>query len=110
MVNIYMNLHHHHNRRVLKSHFSNIIYTIPKSIVEIHEVKKNTEEDIPKPILPKTHHVLFEFPVKPDPMMEEDNSVEYIVDIGEVYKINEDSEKNEYNPMYFSLRHYISEK
>ena len=105
-----------HQRRILKSHFSNIIYTIPKSIVEIHEVKKPTkeEEEGPKPILPKTHHVLFQFPVKPevepDPIMEEDNSVEYIVDIGEVYTINEETEKNEYNPMYFSLRHYISGK
>jgi len=105
-----------HQRRILKSHFSNIIYTIPKSIVEIHEVKKITkeEEEVPKPIIPKTHHVLFQFPVKsepePDPIMEEDNTVEYIVDIGEVYTINEETEKNEYNPMYFSLRHYISDK
>jgi hypothetical protein len=107
-----------HPRRVLKSHFSNIIYTIPKSIVEIHEVKKTTkeEEEVPKPMISKTHHVLFQFPVKPDPepesepIMEEDNSVEYIVDIGEVYTIDEETEKNEYNPMYFSLRHYISGK
>lgn len=99
------------HKRILKSHFSNIIYTIPKSITEIHEVKKNTEEEVTKSILPKTHHVLFEFTVKPEEtLLESENTVEYIVDIGEVYTINDEIEKNEYNPMYFSLRHYISGK
>lgn len=94
-----------HNR-ILKSHFSNIIYTIPKSIVEIHEVKKETE---PKPIVQKSHHVLFEFTSKPNPIENDVNdNVEYIVDIGDVYRGNDETEKNEYNPMFFSLRHYIS--
>ena len=93
-----------------------IINTVPKHIVEIHETKK-IEAPNEKSTF-KTNHVLFEFtkPKSSDTEMnilvENDNVVEYIVDdyvdISEIYT-GEDDNIN-YNPMYFSLRHYISNK
>jgi hypothetical protein len=97
-------------------HFKHITSTIPKHIQEIHEVKKEQERKLTLPI---KNHVLYEFcpsvsDKKPKENTDIDNVsglVEYVVDhidIGDVYHSNE--ENLHYNPMNFSVRHYISSK
>ena len=112
----------------IQFHFQYITSNIPKHIVDIHETKK---KQIPKPTLPIKNHVLFEFcpsvtPVNQIKMESESESefefefeqenglVDFVIDnhldMGELYH-KEQSEMNiEYNPMNFSLRHYISNK
>lgn len=111
-----MNKPHIVRKNIIRSNFTTIINSVPKHIVEIHETKKiETSTEISPS---KTNHVLFEFS-KPktndtefNSSIENDNVVEYIVDdyvdISEIYT-SEDDNIN-YNPMYFSLRHYISDK
>lgn len=99
----------HHRRRIVKTHFQSIITTIPKHVEEVHKNKKTDVVNFKAP----THHVLFEF-VKPEiPEIQEEeelDQVEYIVEIPDVYELNQEKEMLEYNPMFFSLRHYISSK
>ena len=99
----------HHRRRVVKTHFQSIITTIPKHVEEVHKNKKTDIVDFKSP----THHVLFDFnPTKPvnEEEEEEKDQVEYIVELRDVYDQNYEKEMLEYNPMNFSLRHYISSK
>ena len=103
----------HHRSRIVKNHFQSIINTIPKHVEEVHKSKKTDIIGIKTP----THHVMFEF-VKPtivEPLAVEDHEdhvdqVEYIVEMPDVYEMNYEKELVDYNPMYFSLRHYISSK
>lgn len=120
---------HHTRKKIVQNHFNHLIQNTPKHVVEIHEFKNKQE---PKPNVPTQHHVLFDFcptePVnnivepepplekndiaEPESPLEKDDIVEYVVDdyidIGEIY--NAEFENSDYNPMYFSLRHYISSK
>ena len=115
---------HYKRRQVMQHHFNHIVNNTPKHVVDLHEIKKKQEA---KPNVVTPNHVLFEFNkvafVNPLEMktqiesslnlpLEKDNVVEYVVDdyidMGNIY-ISE-FEKPEYNPMYFSLRHYISSK
>jgi hypothetical protein len=108
--------YHHPPKKVINNQFNSIITNIPKPILEIHENKINNAIE-QKPY--KDHHILYEFVKQtsvdtiPDKQpLQEDNVVEYIVDhyidIKDVYDFND--ELNEYNPMNFTLRHYISSK
>lgn len=111
-----MNKPHNVRKNIIRSNFTTIINTVPKHIVEIHETKKiEASNEISTS---KTNHILFEF-TKPktsdtenNTLMENDNVVEYIVDdyvdMSEIYTVEDDNIS--YNPMYFSLRHYISGK
>jgi hypothetical protein len=101
----------HHRRRIVKNHFQSIITTIPKHVEEVHKNKKTDIVEIKAP----THHVMFEFanPIinnESPPGDEELDQVEYIVEIPDVYEQNLEKEMLDYNPMFFSLRHYISSK
>lgn len=116
---------HYTRRQIMQHHFNHIVNNTPKHVVELHEMKIKQEA---KPNVTTPNHVLFEFNkvavVAPEipletkmesPLnlpLEKDNVVEYVVDdyidMGNIY-ISE-FEKPEYNPMYFSLRHYISSK
>jgi hypothetical protein len=107
--------HHHPFKKTIKNQFNMIIKNVPKPILEIHENKiKNVIEQNPY----SDHHVLFEFikePIVPIPEnqpLQEDNVVEYVVDnyvdLNDIYDIKD--ELTEYNPMIFSLRHYISSR
>jgi len=99
----------------IQFHFKDIIKTTPKHITRVHEIKKIQEK---KPPLPIKNHVLYEFCPSLEPELESDLTidnvsglVEYVVDhidIGDVYHSSE--ENIHYNPMNFSLRHYISSK
>jgi E3 ubiquitin-protein ligase DOA10 len=102
------------SRRQIQFHFQHITSKIPKHLIDIYEKKKK----IPKQILPIKNHILYEFCPSVTPVIEEveNGLVDVIVDnymnMGELYQGEQyDSEKNiEYNPMNFSLRHYISSK
>ena len=98
----------HHRRRIVKTHFQSIITTIPKHVEEVHKNKKTDIVDFKTP----THHVMFEFAKPAKDPLEEDHvdQVEYIVEIPDVYEQHLEKEMLEYNPMFFSLRHYISSK
>lgn len=113
---------HHVRKKMVQTHFNHLISNVPKHVVEIYEIKKKQE---PKPNVPTPNHVLFEFntqkktlepEIEPESTMklplENDNIVEYVVDdyidMGNIY--NSEFENIEYNPMNFSLRHYISSK
>lgn len=108
------------SQQKIQFNFQNITSNIPKHIVDIHKTKKK----IPKPILPIKNHVLYEFCPSVTPVKEiiesesklelQPGLVDFVVDnymdMGELYH-GEQSENNiEYNPMNFSLRHYISSK
>jgi hypothetical protein len=100
----------HHRRRVINTHFQSIISTVPKHVEEVHINKKTDVVEY----RPPTRHVMFEF-AKPiinneSPGDEELDQVEYIVEIPDVYAQNQEKEMLDYNPMFFSLRHYISSK
>lgn len=119
------------NQKKIQFHFKHITSNIPKHVTDIYEIKKNI---IQRPILPTKNHVLYEFcPSEkeintensyqdqdqdqvPDPDPDPDGLVDFVVDsyidFGELYHgEKKDIENNiEYNPMNFSLRHYISTK
>ena len=107
--------------QTMNSHFHYTISNTHKQVSEIHKIKK---KQIPRPTLPIKNHVLYEFcPSDPSVaelernanLMENNNGlVEFVVDshidMGELYNGAENENSIEYNPMNFSLRHYISSK
>lgn len=101
---------HHIRKQTIQSNFKNLITNVPKPITEIHYTKKIDSDNMVTPII--NNHVLFEFTEKkkePEPVIENENVVEYIVDTGvdlrEIYQT--ENESLEYNPMFFSLRRFI---
>ena len=115
------------HKQTIQFHFQHISSNIPNYMVNIHTTKK---KQIPKSTLPIKNHVLYEFSSSEIPLKvsEESNPdtdrvpdpvpglVDFIVDsymdMGELYSGEREQNENtvEYNPMNFSLRHYISSK
>ena len=111
------------NTQKIQFHFKHITSNIPKHVTDIYEIKKNK---IQRPILPTKNHVLYEFSssekeIKTENQLQDQDSdpdglvdfvVDSYIDFGELYHgEKKDIENNiEYNPMNFSLRHYISTK
>jgi hypothetical protein len=111
------------NKQKIHFNFKHITSNIPKHVTDIYEIKKNK---IQLPILPIKNHVLYEFcpsekeikKENPDQYLDLDPDglvdlvVDSYIDFGELYPgEKKDIENNiEYNPMNFSLRHYISTK
>lgn len=107
--------------QTINSHFHYTISNTHKPVSEIHKIKK---KQITRPTLPIKNHVLYEFCPsvveleleRNANLMENNNNslVEFVVDshidMGELYNGAENENSIEYNPMNFSLRHYISSK
>jgi hypothetical protein len=113
------------HKHKIQFHFQHITSNIPKHVTDIYETKRNK---ITRHTQPIKNHVLYEFcPCEktiteeyqdpdPNPDPEINGLVDFVVDsyvdFGELYHgEKKDAENNiEYNPMNFSLRHYISSK
>jgi len=100
----------HNLRRItIQSNFKSLITVVPKSIVQIHEQKKI--DNVVLPTNPNVNnHVLYTFSPKPCPPEDlTENTVEYIVDNSVEWRdiYHSSDENSEYNPMFFSLRHFI---
>ena len=100
---------HHNIRRItIQSNFKSLITMVPKSIVQIHEQKKIDNIVLaPTPVI--NNHVLYSFSPKPCNDDFTENTVEYIVDNSVEWRdiYHSTDENSEYNPMYFSLRHFV---
>ena len=116
-----LNTQYIHNK-TMNINFQHTISNTHKSVSEIYEIKK---KKIPKPTLPIKNHVLYEFCPSDSSVELERNAnfmenndnnslVEFVIDshidMGELYNGGENENIIEYNPMNFSLRHYISSK
>jgi len=111
----------HLPKQKIQFHFQQITTKTPKNVTNIYETKMNK---IPKPSLPIKNHVLYNF-CPSEKVIKEEYSDQYLeinglvdfvvdsyMDMGELYHGEKiETENNvEYNPMNFSLRHYISSK